>query len=82
MRPSEFVTAVKAGAEGELEPTPEVEEMHVRVVITWAAGRPVVVSRTWQVMGSRAAMMGMLLNLLLSWEDMASRRKEGVVGIN
>lgn len=46
MRPSVLVTAVKAGGEE------EEEDMQVSVVITCAAGLPVVVSRTWQVMGS------------------------------
>jgi len=32
--------------------------MHDKVVITPAAGRPVVVSRTWQVMGCLWAMEG------------------------
>jgi len=48
MRPSVLVTAVKAIV-GEVA--------QVRVQIMCGAGRPVVVSRTWQVMGSLVAMV-------------------------
>lgn len=51
MRPSDEVTAVR-GADG------PKGRSRVRDTATEAAGRPVVRSRTWQVMGSRAVAGG------------------------
>lgn len=57
-RPSAFVVAVKATVSPSLV-GPE-EESSVKVTGISAAGRPVVVSRTWQVIGGREAIGGCL----------------------
>ena len=79
IRPSELVTDVKAGLL-ELVLDGVGEDRHVKVVITCAAGRPVVVSRTWHVMGSRVAILEEMVGA--NWEDSAWSLDVEEVGIN
>lgn len=62
MRPSEEVVEWKIV---------EVEEMGKRETVMPAPGRPVVVSRTWQVMGSRGG-VAMVVVFGERWEEMMS----------
>lgn len=56
-RPSLFVVAVKVKVELEVEEEEEGEGWRVRVTGMLAAGRPMVVSRTWHVIGGFAGVV-------------------------
>jgi hypothetical protein len=67
-RPSESVVAIKpfASLDGLIR---------VRVTLRDAAGRPVIVSSTWQVIGDEAIVTAMFPR----WDDIADMRWAGVV---